>query len=112
MARRDLLPGVVDDGCPPVAVFDSQRAIRRARRNAAIRDAIQLVFLFGVDWMFVRWPNTHVPGLDRGDSVFAVAILNAAIITHVIVSRSFPRWSAKRIARTWTLSERARFFQR
>ena len=29
----------------------------------------------------------------------------------VILVRTFPRWSARRIAATWCLSERARFFQ-
>ena len=111
MARRDLLPGVATDACPPAVVFDSRRAIRRARRRAALRDFAQFLLLGGVDWMFAHWPYTHVPSMDRAHSVLVVALLNAAILTHIIVVRTFPRWSARRIAATWCLSERARFFQ-
>ena len=111
MARRALLPGVAADTCPPVVVFDSLRAIRRARRRALFRDLAQLVLLFGVDWSFLHWRYTHVPMFNRADSVFVVALLNALILTHVIVVRTFPRWSARRIASTWCLTERARFFQ-
>ena len=110
MARRDLLPGIAAP-CPPPVVFDSRREIVRARRRAALRDFAQLSLLVGVDWLFVRWPFTHVPSMDRPHSLLIVALLNAALLTHVIVSRTFPRWSARRIASTWCLAERARFFQ-
>jgi hypothetical protein len=110
MAKTDLLPGVSEGGCPPVAVIESRRAIRRARRRAALRDAAQLIFLFAVDWLFIHWPSAHVPSMDRAHSILVVALLNVAIITHVILSRAFPRWSARRIASTWGFAERARFF--
>lgn len=112
MARRDLLPGVAADACPPAVVFDSRRAIRRARIRATLRDFAQLLLLTGVDWMFVRWPHTHVPSFDRPHSILIVALLNAALLTQMIVVRTFPRWSARRVAATWCLAERARFFQR
>jgi hypothetical protein len=112
MARRELLPGIAADACPPAVVFDSRRAIVRARRFAALRDFAQLLLLGGVDWMFIRWPYTHVPAIDRPHSLLVVALLNAALLTHIIVVRTFPRWSARRIAATWCLAERARFFQR
>lgn len=113
MANKELLPGInPDDTCPPVAVFDSHRAIARARRRAAFRDAAQLLLLVSVDWFFVRWPYAHVPTFDRAHSLLIVALLNVVVATHVIVSRALPRWTAQRIARTWALSERARFFQR
>jgi hypothetical protein len=111
MTRRDLLPGVnPDDACPPVVVFDSRRAIARARWRAAAGDAAQLLILVAVDWMFVRWPYSHVPLMGRADSVLVLAALNATILTHIVMTRAFPRWSARRIASTWCLSERARFF--
>lgn len=110
MARRDLLPGTTAEIPAPPVVFDSRSAVKRARRRAAIRDAAQLMILAGVDWLFVRWPYAHVPGLDRWHSVLVVAVLNAAVLTHVIVSRTFPRWTARRIAASWCLAERARFF--
>ncbi len=111
MARRELLPGIAAEDCPPAVVFDSRRAIARARRRAAFHDFSQLLLLTGVDWMFVHWPYTHVPSMDRAHTVLVVALLNAVLLTHIIVVRTFPRWSARRIATTWCLSERARFFQ-
>ena len=111
MARRDLLPGIAPVPSPPAVHFDSRRAIARARRRAAFRDFSQIVLVSGVDWMFMHWPYTHVPSFDRPHSLLIVALLNAAVLTHLIVVRTFPRWSARRIAATWCLSERARFFQ-
>ena len=111
MARRDLLPGIASSDCPPAVHFDSRRAILRARRRAALRYFAQVLLVSGVDWMFIHWPNTHVPSFDRPHSLIIVALLNAALLTHLVVSRTFPRWSARRIAATWCLSERARFFQ-
>jgi hypothetical protein len=94
-----------------VAVFDSRRAIVRARRRAAFRDVAQLMILMGVDWLFMHWPHSHVPSLDRSDSLTVLLLLNGAVLAHVIFSRMLPKWSARRIATTWSLSERARFFQ-
>ena len=110
MARRELLPGVTVDGCPPAVQIESARVIVRARRRAAAYDTAQFVLLAGLDWLFLRWPYAHVPFADRDVTVLIIAALNALYITHVIVSRAFPRWSAGRIARTWCLAERARFF--
>ena len=107
-----MLPGIAAAACAPSVMFDSRRAIARARRRAALRDFVQLLLVVGVDWMVVRWPYSHVPAMGRPGSVLLVALLNAAVLTHLIVSRTFPRWSARRIAATWCLSERARFFQR
>ena len=110
MARRDLLPGVADDGCPPAVLVDSRRVIVRARRRAVAYDVAQLILLAGLDWLFVRWPYAHVPFADRDVTAFVVAGLNAAVVSYAVVSRMFPRWSARRIATTWCLAERARFF--
>ena len=110
MARRKLLPGVSADGCPPAVLIDSRRVIVRARRRAVAYDIGQFLLLAGLDWLFLRWPYAHVPLVDRGASVLLVAALNALLVTHLVVSRAFPRWSARRIATTWCLAERARFF--
>lgn len=112
MARGDLLPGVATAPSPPPVLVDSRSAVRRARRRAAVRDISQLFLVGGVDWIFLHWPYTHVPSMDRPHSVLVVALLNAALLTHIIVVRTFPRWSARRIAATWCLPERARFFHR
>ncbi|HSP34255.1 MAG TPA: hypothetical protein VLU46_08070 [Thermoanaerobaculia bacterium] len=110
MARRNLLPGVSADGCPPAVVIDSRRVIARARWRAVAGDIAQFVLLAGIDALFVRWPYAHVPALDRETSVLIVAALNALLITQALITRTFPRWSARRIAGTWCLAERARFF--
>ena len=111
MLMRDLLPGVNGAECPPRVVFDSHLAIRRARRRAALRDAVQLILLAAVDCLLMHWPLTHIPDMSRGSSVLVVATLNSLILTHVMVSRIFPRWSARRIAATWCPVERSRFFR-
>ena len=111
MARRDLLPGVRTDSCPPRVVSDTRREIVRARRRATACDIAQLMLLAGVDWLFLRWPYAHVPMVDRKDSMLVLAGLHALVITQIVVMRAFPRWSARRIATTWCLRERARFFQ-
>lgn len=111
MARRDLLPGIAPVSRPPAIHFDSRRAIAHARRRASFRDFAQIVLVSGVDWMFMHWPYAHVPSFDRPHSLLIVALLNAAVLAHLIIVRTFPRWSARRIAATWCLSERARFFQ-
>ncbi len=110
MARRDLLPGVRDERPGPEVIFDSRRAIVRARRRATLRDLGQIALLLGVDYGFRNWPLTHIPLLTRGESILAIAAVNAAVMTLVLINRAFPKWSARRIAATWCLAERARFF--
>jgi hypothetical protein len=110
MARKDLLPGVRDEQPGPEVIFDSRRAIARARRRAAFRDFGQIVLLVGVDYGFQNWPLAHIPFLTREESILAIALVNAAVITHVVIARAFPRWTARRVATTWCLAERAWFF--
>jgi hypothetical protein len=110
MARKDLLPDVSPERPGPDVIFDSRRAIVRARRRAFLRDLGQVVLLLGVDYVFQNWPSTHIPFITREQSILAIAFLNAGVMTHVTASRIFPRWSARRIATTWSLPERARFF--
>ena len=110
MAKRDLLPGVADDTCPPAVVFNSRRAIRRARLFAALRDVGQLSLLTGLDYYFLTRPTIHLPWADRDSTAVILAAFHAAVITQMFLSRVVPQWSAKRIARTWCLSERTRFF--
>ena len=112
MPHRDLLPGVTSDHCPPVVVFDSARAIRRARRVAAVRDAMQLILIAAVDYLFVHFPRTHVPTFDRHDSLMVLGALNVMLLAHVVLSRAIARWRARRVASTWCVSERSRFQER
>ncbi|HUP46615.1 MAG TPA: hypothetical protein VM779_14000 [Thermoanaerobaculia bacterium] len=111
MARRDLLPGIETDSCPPRVVVNSRDLVLRARRVAALRDIANLILLGMVDYAALYWPSTHFPFLGREDSIVLLALVNSAFITHAIMSRLVARWSARRIATTWCLRERARFFQ-
>jgi len=109
--RRILLPGVSDAGAPPPVVIDSRSVVAKARRRAIVRDVIDLLLLIGVDGLFLRWPHAHVPFLDRHDSLLVLLGLNAMLIGYVWLARAIPRWTARRLATTWCLAERARFFR-
>ena len=105
MTRKELLPGVTSSECPPSIVCDSRTSIRRARLRATARDIAQILLLAGVDYLFIEWPGTHLPFMNRHDSVLVVAAVNAATLTWLWMSR----WTARRIAATWSHTERRRF---
>ena len=109
MSRKDLLPGVITAECPPAVVCNSRAAIRRARYRAIARDVAQVLLLVGVDYLFIEWPSTHFPMLGRRHSVEIVTAVNAASIAWLWLSRAVPRWTARRIAATWSHAERRRF---
>jgi hypothetical protein len=109
--RRTLLPGVSDAGAPPPIIIDSRVVVARARRRAIIRDVIDLLLLLGVDGLFLRWPMAHVPFLDRHDSLLVLLGLHAVMAVYIWLVRALPRWTARRVAATWSLPERARFFK-
>jgi hypothetical protein len=106
--KPNLLPGVTEASSPPVVSSHARQAIRSARRHALARDLGQLFLLGAVDTLFLRWPATHVPMLDRHESLLAVGALNAMVIAHIALSRLAPRWTARRIASTWNAAEKAR----
>ena len=108
MPRPKLLPGISQQGCPPVVHCDPRPAITRARRRALFRDILQLLLVAAVDYLLIRWPAAHVPMLSRFDSVALVAMVNVVMIGYVWLTRAFPKWSARRIASTWCPAERAR----
>ena len=110
--RRDILPGVTERRTPPAVVFDSQSAIRRARMRAILTDATQIVLLLAVDYLFVHFPSTHVPFANRHNSVRILVATNIVMLAYLAISRSWPRWRARRIANTWAAEERKRFFDR
>lgn len=111
MEPQSLLPGVTAEPCPPAVVFDSRAAVRRARIRAALVDGAQVALVGGVDWLFLHFPHTHIPFVARPHSLAIVAGLNVLIVAYVVLSRTVPRWRAKRVAGTWTPAERARFTQ-
>jgi len=108
-ARRELLPGVTESGTPPDVVFESRRVIASARRRAIARDVFDLLLLASVDGLFLRWPHAHVPLLGREGTMLVVLGVNALLIAYMWSSRAVPRWRAKRLAATWSVSERNRF---
>ncbi|HVR39220.1 MAG TPA: hypothetical protein VMU84_08985 [Thermoanaerobaculia bacterium] len=107
---RGLLPGVRPTTNPPRIVCRSGGAILSARRRATLRDAGQLFLLAGVDYLYYGWLDARLPFLDREHSFAIIASLNITMLAWVWLCRAIPRWSAKRVASTWCLSERARFF--
>ena len=109
MPKPQLLPGVTTSECPPRIVCDAHSAIRRARRLAYLREGLQVVLLVAVDYLFVHWPESRVPFLDRADSLTFLCGINALIVADLWLSRAMPRWQAKRIASTWCRSEREKF---
>ncbi len=111
MPKSDLLPGVVTDSCPPAVVIDSRHTVRKARRRALFRDVANLVILGAVDYVSLRWPAAHIPLVNREQSMLLVGLLNATVVTHIVMTRVAARLAARRIAATWSLRERARFFQ-
>jgi len=108
--RPNLLPGVSDARTPPAVVFQSRKVIAKARRRAAARDVLDLLLLFCVDGLFLRWPMAHVPGLDRADSLLLLAAINVMLIGYIWVVRALPRWTARRVAATWCVAEQSRMF--
>jgi hypothetical protein len=108
-ARRTLLPGVTESGPPPDVVFESRRVIASARRRAVIPDVFDLLLLASVDALFLRWPHAHVPMFGRDGTMLVLLGANALLIAYLWYSRAVPRWRAKRLAATWSASERNRF---
>ena len=109
MGQSERLPGV--EGKRPISPNRAAGAavvIRKARRDALRRDAIDAFILAAVDLFFLRWPDAHIPFFDRGQTMIVLALLHAAIVTAWVVSRRFPAWRARHIARTWCQRERAR----
>lgn len=109
MRRPLLLPGVADAECPPIVVCDTRIAITQARRRAALHDALHTVLLASVDALFLHFPSTHVPLLDRHDSLLVLGAVNGAMIAYLWLARVLPRWTARRIATTWSAAERNRY---
>ena len=107
--RRLLLPGVANAGAPPAIVFESRRVIARARRGAALRDALDLALLGSVDGLFLGWPRTHIPLLDRHESLLILGAVNLGMIAFLYLSRTLPAWRARRMASTWCPAEKRRF---
>jgi hypothetical protein len=89
-----------------VEVFESRAVIASARRWAVVRDACNLLLLASVDAMFLGWPHTHIPLLDRSASVAVLLVINGLSVAYMWSARSVPRWRARHVASTWCPAER------
>jgi len=112
MPTRELLPGVTDASCPPPVVCDAHAALRRARNRAYVRDAITLSLFIAADALFIHWPEARLPFANRGQSLTLLWAMNALLLTDLWLVRALPRWWARRIAATWSRSEREKFLGR
>lgn len=70
------------------------------------RDAIDILFLVGLDAFFFLWPAARIPTMSRGASAVLLIVVHALVITHMITSRIFPKWRARKIASTWSEAEK------
>lgn len=109
MPNHELLPGVTSSDCPPRVVFDAHAAIRRARTRAVVRDFLQISLVLAVDYLFLHWPDSRFPFLDREQSLTFLRGVNLVIIAEMGLSRALPKLWARRIAGTWSRQERDRF---
>ena len=108
MERHEILPGVSPEIPRPIVVCESMHAVRRARRQALLRDVLDIALLIAVDVFFVHWPHARVPLLDRGASLELLVAVNALLLGYLWISRALPRWRARRVAATWTVAEQTR----
>jgi len=109
MPKDELLPGVASAACPPRVVADAHDAIRSARRRSLVRDGLHLGLLIAVDWLFVHWADSRMPFLGRHASLSVLRVMNLGIFAHIWLARAMPKWTARRIAATWSRSEREKF---
>ena len=109
MPNQELLPGVTTSDCPPRIACDAHATIRRARQRAVVRDFLQISLVLAVDYLFMHWPSSRFPFLDRGHSLTFLRGVNFVIVAEMWLARALPKWWARRIAGTWSRRERERF---
>ena len=112
-STSEFLPGVAGpETVPPVPVCDTKVAVDAARRRRNLRDLTDGLLLLALDYMFLIWPNAHVPFLTRSTSMTLLIALHVIVIGYWIIARELPPLRAKRIASTWAPAERARLSRR
>jgi hypothetical protein len=105
MPKSELLPGVSPDRCLPQSACDAHGTMRGARRRAVVRDTLQIALLMAVNYLFMYWPASRMPFLERKESLLLLALVNGLVIVSVVLTRLIPRWTARRVAETWSRSE-------
>ena len=106
MRKNELLPGVSPRKSPPDVRCDARETIRAARMKAALQELMQVAFLLLIDAMFVYWPESRVPFLDRGETLTLLRIANIVILADLLLTRLMPQIRARRVATTWSDAER------
>ena len=109
MQKDQLLPGVTTADCPPRVKCDAKSPVRQARNRELLRHGLQIALLLAVDYLFVYWPESRLPLLDREGSLAFLRGMNVVILGDVWLTRAMPKWSARRIAGTWSRREREKF---
>ena len=69
------------------------------------------MLLVAIDWLFIHWSDSRMPFLNRHASLSVLRVMNAGILGHIWLVRAMPKWTAKRIAATWSRSEREKFLR-
>jgi hypothetical protein len=109
MPTPELLPGVSTASCPPRVVCDARAALRKARRRAILRDAFLMTLILAIDYLFIHWPESRMPFLDRAGSLTLLRWVNVLFVADLWLVRALPKWWARRVASTWCRAERDRF---
>jgi hypothetical protein len=108
--RRSRLPGVGGpERAGPRHVHSPARDFAAARRRAAVRDLIDIGVLLAVDVLFLWWDSARMPFMTRDTSLWVLLFLHVLVIAGWLRTRFYTPWRARRIARTWSDSERERF---
>ena len=112
-STSEFLPGVAGPGTvPPVPVCDTKEAVEAARRRRMLRDLTDGLLLLALDYLFLAWPNAHVPFMTRSGSMTLLVLMHVVVIGYWIIARELPPLRAKRIASTWAPAERTRLARR
>jgi hypothetical protein len=109
MPAPELLPGVTTESSPPRVVCDARAAMRKARRRAIFRDAMLIALVASIDYLFMHWPESRMPFLDRAASLTFLRWVNVLVVADLWLMRALPKWRARRVADTWCRAERERF---
>lgn len=102
------LPGTARSLERDRSAVDTASEIRRARLRQDVSDLSDLALLIGVNLLFLFWESAQIPFLGRDLSMMLLLGLNAFYVGSWIVARVVPLLRARRIATSWSESERAR----
>lgn len=107
--NHQLLPGVRQTAVPPANTIPNLGSIvEQARSQHLVRDVVDVLLLLLVDTLFLAWPTSHIPFLSRQDSGLVLVAAHVGLLAHFVLTRTLPRYRARRIAATWSNTERSK----